>query len=350
MSIQNRTHSIGPVGSRSSITTAEIVKAAADEVWKPYMQHQTFDGEAEAEAIAEGGQQPGNHSGDGKALCCGTFGELLQGQLPINSHSRDSHFLITMPIALFSRAHFMPTAGDRYVTVYPPHKVKAKRLAENLVNALGVSGGTLLLQSELPEGKGLASSSADLVATARSIACCFNRRVQTSLIENLMAGIEPSDGVMYPGVVAYQQRSCRLLSFLGQMPPLAIVGIDEGGTVETVDYDQQRGEISANDRAQYQRLLDRARVAIPQGDTVTIGKITTASALLHQERAPKGHLNATLKASQETGALGIIIAHSGTMTGILLDRRAPDFLPKLRSVVDHVSPFDNSPKIYVSMN
>lgn len=350
MSIQNPTHSVGPGGSRASVTTTELVKAAADKVWRPYTEYQTFDGEGTAEIVVEDGTQPGINSDERYALCCGTFGELLQGQLPIGSLSRESHFLVTMPIAVFARAHFKPVAGTLSVTVYPPHKVKAKRLAENLVIALGVSGGTLLLQSELPEGKGLASSSADLVATARSIASCFKRRVRTSLIEKLMAEIEPSDGVMYPGVVAYQQQSCSLLSFLGQMPPLAIVGIDEGGTVETVNYDQRRGEYSAKQRTQYHELLERARIAIPQGDTATVGRIATASALLHQERVPKEHLNSMLKASEATDALGVIVAHSGTMIGILLDRMAADFPQKLRSVLAHVSPFDNSPKIYLTMN
>ncbi|MER9475354.1 hypothetical protein [Mesorhizobium sp. M0520] len=311
------------------------------------MYHQTFDGADAAQNIAEDGQEPRIDSSG--ALCCGTFGELLQGQLPAGSAPRDSHFLVTMPIALFARAHFTPIAGTRSVTVYPSHKLKAKQLAENLVSALGASGGILLLQSELPEGKGLASSSADLVAAARSIARCFNRRIRTSLIEKLMAAIEPSDGVMYPGVVAYQQRECSLLSFLGQMPPLAIVGIDEGGTVETVDYDQRRGEISASHRAKYHELLDRARTAIPQGDTATIGRIATASALLHQERAPKEHLNSMLNASEATDALGVIVAHSGTMSGILLDRVAADFSRKLRSVLAQISVFDDSPKIYLTM-
>lgn len=329
------------------MSTRELLEAAADEFWKPYIYHQTFDSADAAQIFAEDGEQKRVHSGD--ALCCGTFGELLQGELPVGSVPRDPHFLVTMPIARFARAHFMPIAGTRSVTVYPSHKVKAKRLAENLVIALGASGGILLLQSALPEGKGLASSSADLVATARSIACCFKRRIPTSLIERLMAGIEPSDGVMYPGVVAYQQRSCSLLYFLGQMPPLAIVGIDEGGTVETVDYDQRRGEISASRRAEYQKLLDSARIAIPRGDMATIGKIATASALLHQERTPKKNLKSMLKASEAAGALGTIVAHSGTMIGILLDRTVPDLPRQLRSVLADVSPFDNSPKIYLTM-
>ncbi|MER9926404.1 hypothetical protein NKJ84_26555 [Mesorhizobium sp. M0048] len=330
------------------MSTKELLEAAADEAWMPYTYYQTFDEADAAQNVLEDGQEPRIHASG--ALCCGTFGELLQGQLPAGSVPRDPHFLVTMPIALFARAHFTPIAGTRSVTVYPSHKVKAKELAENLVRALGAPGGILLLQSELPEGKGLASSSADLVAAARSIARCFNCRIRTSLIEKLMAQIEPSDGVMYPGAVAYQQRACRLLSFLGQMPPLAIVGIDEGGTVETVDYDQRRGEISASHSAKYRDLLDRARTAIPMGDTATIGRIATASSLLHQERAPKEHLNSMLKASEATDALGVIVAHSGTMIGILLDRMAADFPRKLRSVLDDVSAFNDSPKIYMTMS
>ncbi|MDX8529059.1 hypothetical protein RFM68_31855 [Mesorhizobium sp. MSK_1335] len=327
----------------------EIAHAAANQPWKPFLCQQTFDGEDAAEVVIENRRSAG-HSSNGDGRSCGTFGELLQGQLSNGSASCGAHFLVTMPIALFARAYFMPIAGTRCVTVYPPHKVKAQRLAEDLVLALGVSGGNLVLESELPEGKGLASSSADLVATARSIASSFKRRVRTSLIEKLMAKIEPSDGVMYPGVVAYQQRSCRLLSFLGQMPPLAIVGIDEGGILETVAYDRQRGEISTRQRAQYQELLDRARTAIPQGDTASIGKIATASALLHQERVPKEYLNSMLKVSEEVGALGVIVAHSGTVIGILLDRTACDFPRKLQSVVDQIARFNNSPRIYLTMH
>ncbi|WP_080589101.1 hypothetical protein [Rhizobium leguminosarum] len=255
-----------------------------------------------------------------------------------------------MPIRLFARACFVPIPETRSVTVSPSHKVKAKRLAENLVSALGLSGGILLLESEIPEGKGLASSSADLVATARSIGSCFQRRIPISLIETLMAEIEPSDGVMYPGVVAYRQRACSLLSFLGQMAPLAIVGIDEGGMVETVGYDQRRGEISSSLRAEYSALLDRAQIAIAQDDMATIGRISTKSALLHQERAPKEHLNSMLKVCESTGALGIIVAHSGTMIGILLDPTAADFSGKLGSVLTHISRFNSSPRIYLSTN
>ncbi|MER8868242.1 hypothetical protein NKI19_32115, partial [Mesorhizobium sp. M0751] len=64
MAIQNSTHSIGPPGSGASIAARELVEAAADEVWRPYFYHQTFDGADAAEIIAEDGQQLRVHSSD----------------------------------------------------------------------------------------------------------------------------------------------------------------------------------------------------------------------------------------------------------------------------------------------
>src|SRR5690348_2801572 len=101
----------------------------------------------------------------GSATAFGTFGELLQGALPDGTD-----FLVTMPIARWSTARFLlePSVSD--VHVRPAHKTKSRRLVEAMLGRYGVcGGGFLLLDSDLPEGKGLASSSADLVATARAV-------------------------------------------------------------------------------------------------------------------------------------------------------------------------------------
>jgi L-threonine kinase len=63
-------------------------------------------------------------------------------------------------------------------------------------------GGTLILQSRLPEGKGHASSSADLVATVRATDATGVTPTRRQ-IESMLATIEPSDGVMYSGVVEH---------------------------------------------------------------------------------------------------------------------------------------------------
>src|SRR4051794_22862710 len=97
---------------------------------------------------------------DGSGWACGTFGELLQGVLPDSG----LHFLVTLPITAGSTATFRYDARSARIEVSPENKRKSRRLARLALDALGhPGGGELLLTSDLPEGKGLASSSADLV-------------------------------------------------------------------------------------------------------------------------------------------------------------------------------------------
>ena len=132
----------------------------------------------------------GPKAGAGRAP--GTFGELLQGVLPTERRE----FLVTLPITENSAAEFIPTCGNG-VHVSPPHKEKSRRLAEELLRANDLPpGGALRIESGLREGAGLASSSADMVATARAVGNAHGIRVPRRLLARLVCAIEPSDGVM----------------------------------------------------------------------------------------------------------------------------------------------------------
>src|SRR5579871_5667863 len=134
-----------------------------------------------------------NQVGIGKAF--GTFGELLQGVLPT-----ERHFLVTLPIQLHSNVEWVTGKQWMELTVTPHHKHKSLALARQLLSYWQLPlQGRLVLHSNIPEGKGMASSSADLVATARAIAHAYQRHLPMALLETLMAEIEPSDGVMYNG-------------------------------------------------------------------------------------------------------------------------------------------------------
>src|SRR6266478_677024 len=95
----------------------------------------------------------------GKGSACGTFGELLQGVLPTHRN-----FLVTCPIEIYSSAWYIhhPTAS---LQVTPSHKNKALKMVKLICEHLHyASTGHIIISSSIPEGKGLASSSADLVA------------------------------------------------------------------------------------------------------------------------------------------------------------------------------------------
>jgi len=243
----------------------------------------------------------------------GTFGELLQGALP----DGEVDFLVTFPVARWSVARFRPGPDGR-LRVFPPDRTKSLRLAERLLDASGRrAGGTLTLSGDLPVGKGMASSSADLVATARAVGSALGMDTGPSAIEGWLRPIEPTDGVMHDGVVAFEHRRVRLRGVLGGLPALTVLAVDEGGRLDTVAFNRRPKPYSAADRLEYADLLETIAGAIATGDLAAVGAVATRSAVLNQRLHHKRNLDGLIRIAADTGALGVACAHSGTVAGLL---------------------------------
>jgi L-threonine kinase len=186
----------------------------------------------------------------------------------------------------------------------------------------------------LPEGKGLASSSADLVATARAVGSALGVDLTPGSIQDLLRPIEPTDGVMYPAVVAFEHRNVRLLAKLGVLPPMTIVGIDEGGTVDTVAFNRIPKNFTVAERDEYAQLLAEATVAVRAGDASAIGRVATRSAYLNQRLCRKRTLTAMTALSAEIGGVGVVTAHSGSTIGLLIPHDVQDFRNRLAEAVN----------------
>lgn len=250
--------------------------------------------------------------GNGEAF--GTFGELLQGRLPDGTD-----FLVTFPIARRTRVCFRyDPAGP--LRVFPSHKVKSLRLAESMLAAHGTgAGGILILDSDLLIGKGLASSSADLVATARAVGGVLGLDTAPEAVERWLRPIEPADGVMHPGIVVFEHRAVQLRQALGALPSTTVLAVDEGGLLDTVEFNKRPKRFTDEESAEYAVLLTALTEAVRTGDLAAVGAVATRSAVLNQRFAPKRNLEAMTRIAHETGALGVVCTHSGTMLGLLFD-------------------------------
>ncbi|MFI6482216.1 hypothetical protein ACIBH1_30090 [Nonomuraea sp. NPDC050663] len=263
--------------------------------------------------------------GVGRGRAPGTFGELLQGIL-----RPGTDFLVTFPVDLYVEAVFEPDPQLDQVIVSPPHKGKSQRLATRILAAHGRhTGGWLMINSSLPEGKGMASSTADLVATARAVDSAFRLKLPNRRLKQLMAEIEPSDGVMHPGITAFFHREVRLHRRLGVLPQLTIAGIDDGDSVDTITFNKTRKPIPPHWADRYGELLDQLTAAVRTRDLAAVGAVSTASARLFQTFNPKPHLAEVEEICREVGGLGTVVGHSGTCLGILLSRHDPDHGPRL---------------------
>ena len=253
----------------------------------------------------------------GFGVATGTFGELLQGALS----GGENHFLVTLPIDRCSKAWFSASPSDRTLQVISGRKRKCHRLARRLLRRLGAREvGVLRIESELPEGKGMASSSADAVATARAVCGALGVPLDLDVLFQLLREIEPTDGVMYDGVVAFLHRKVRLLQRFGPLPqPLRIVAIDEGGEVDTLDYNRHCPGYTPSEHQTYQALLEQVGEAFGRRDLAALGRIATRSAMLNQRRNPLRHLADVLTLQQQFGALGVVATHSGPCIGLLFE-------------------------------
>ncbi|WGS51661.1 GHMP kinase [Paraburkholderia sp. D15] len=246
--------------------------------------------------------------------CHGTFGELMQGVLP-----DDRHILVTLPVNLKSVIEFSAAHGER-VAATVSRKTKACRAVEDYLRIADLPpGGLLNFRSTFPVGKGLASSSADMVAAIRAAARYHGHTPAPETIESVLRHIEPTDGVMYDGVVSFFHREVKLDEQLGATPALAIVSADRGGECDTVEFNRRKRDMPDAVRHEYRDMLAGMKEALRATDLRTLGAIATRSCDLSQAFNPHPHIGLMRELRAETDALGLVATHSGTCIGLLYD-------------------------------
>src|SRR4029077_359383 len=162
----------------------------------------------------------------GMGQCPLVLGECIQGQT-----SERRHFLITSPIGLFSWAEFIRSCDDDdSLTVEPAFCWKARTaVAEYLAQQGLPQAGTLRIATPIGSGQGFGTSTADITASLRAAAAAWNREISSETIARIAIGIEPSDGSMYPGCVAFAHREGVLIEDLGSLPSFESLVICTGG-------------------------------------------------------------------------------------------------------------------------
>ena len=259
---------------------------------------------------------PGSGTAAGISYC--SFGELLQGILLED----EIDFLVTLPIQMYSVSRFVPDFSATQIVTCPDIKTKSAALARRILQHYGKEmGGTIYIDCDIPSGKGLSSSSADLLATARAIETYMGQELPLGDLCSYMSAIEPTDGVMYHESVVYLQRKGVLHNRLGRLSDIQILSLDEGGTIDTVDYHRRTlaGNHNQQHRTEFNELLERIMVAFKQHDLAAIGQVSTRSAFINQKVNPKKHLETVHAVCQFTGGIGLVTSHSGTCIGILYD-------------------------------
>lgn len=254
--------------------------------------------------------------------CIAQHGELIQGQLQ-DHNQRRRRFLISLPCdRLCSTVTFAPVFGER-LTVEPVHKTKIRKVVELTLEKVGFSqmGGTILVESNITEGKGYGSSTADCVAGALAAAAAVDRNLTEEEVAAVVAAGEiASDNLMFSRAVLFAHREGVVLEDLGpRLPRLEVLGIDTdiGGRVNTLDFDPATYDRRQIDR--FEALVAGVRRAIRDRDLALLGRMATSSAVINEQFLPKPMFSELYRLAQCVNALGIAVAHSGTVLSFLFD-------------------------------
>lgn len=239
----------------------------------------------------------------------GSCGELVQG------FYRGEPILITCPIEKVSTVEVF----DNFFCAEGLGE-KSLAMLEKILNFLQVEKTfAIKLTSELPRGKGMASSSADLAATASAVALFFGRKLSAEKISDFAAQIEPTDGIFFDGVVAMNPVTGKLLKKIYLPEKFLIAIFDYGGEVDTLKF---------NRRSDFQIPL--------LGDSLDF-ELVEKSALANQKILYKPRLEDITKFAKTLGAVTVNVAHSGTVIGIFF-RAADKFIDK--KIADIAARFD----------
>jgi len=248
----------------------------------------------------------------------GSCGELVQGTLG------GTNFLITCPVDLYTT-----------VTV----RLDGKRIAagEKTLAALnrtwsylgvGNMQFSVFIDSEIPVGKGMASSSADISAACQAAALAVGKTLTDDEIADLALTIEPTDGIFYPGIVMFDHVSGQMRRPLGLPPTIKIAVFDLGGEIDTLQFNR-RGDLTMLNKAKeplVRQAVELVRQGLALGDTALIGKGATLSALANQHILPKPCLPQIIEIIKDYGAAGVTVAHSGTVIGVLFDESVYEWI------------------------
>jgi len=247
----------------------------------------------------------------------GVCGELAQGVI------EGIHFLVTCPVDFYSRVK-VDIYSDGPGVEAPQDCEKAaaavRRTLFHLKNAK--VRAKLSINNPIPRGKGMASSSADLAAAIAATGLALGEEISPYQIAQIALSIEPTDGIMIPGVALFDHRAGIIRESLGPPPPMEIVALDLGGTVDTVQFNMvdrfQRWQSVDEQTGEALRLLRRG---IEEQDPALVGQGASISAEASQTVLAKPRLAEVKEFAESVGAVGVNVGHSGTIMGVLLDAR-----------------------------
>ena len=253
-------------------------------------------------------------------VCPASCGEFVQGVLD------NEEYLSSYAINLFSVATL--EEGKEVIHTGPRKSRRAMELVFEKFNIPVEESKkiSLNINSQIPVGKGMASSTADIGATIKATLSMLGKSLTGEEISKLAVKIEATDSLLLNRHSIFNPLTADIKKYMGGIENAKVVILEPDDILDTKSirmtpnyrmYKMQNKEIIKESFS----LLDEG---LARNNLSLVGKACTYSSLANENIHKKPFLKEIIEISDKFGCYGVNIAHSGTVIGILMDKEMDD--------------------------
>lgn len=255
-----------------------------------------------------------------KVSCPGTCGELFQGYLG------EKEYLVTLPIKRYSQ---MIISESKVLSLAVGDKAKQAFYLTCQYFGYGPDNYPLVKvtrQSDLSIGKGMASSTADIMSMIYGTAAYLKQNITEAIAMKICCNIEKTDSLIYQKLTVMSPSDGHIYHQSSWMPRYRLIILEGNATIDTEKFHKLRNErLAKSQEIAYRHIFKNYQTAVEKKSETMVAKIATASSQLNQELLTKPLFKQIELLANRYGALGIMVAHSGTVVALIfsLDQVIP---------------------------
>ncbi|PBE80728.1 cobalamin biosynthesis protein [Clostridioides difficile] len=249
-------------------------------------------------------------------ICPVSCGEFVQGIID------DEEYLCSYAIDMYSKVYIEEKLVDINLGRYKSRLAIEKVFEKFNLPKKYTKNISLNINSKIPVGKGMASSTADIGATIKATLSLIDKDLSSEEISKLAAEIEPTDSIFIDKNSIFNPLNGTVIKYLGNLTNAKVVILEPNKVLDTmkIRLRQDYNKLKVENKEVIKKSFALLEEGLKKNNLSLVGEACTLSSLANENIEKKEYLNEIIKISKKYGAYGVNIAHSGTVVGILIDK------------------------------
>jgi len=237
-------------------------------------------------------------------------GEFVQGRIGCDEA------LISCPIDIYSTAIVRQGVQKLELLEKVEKAIKSTMLYYN-IDEKRLLEIEIEIDTPLPYGKGYATSTSEMVAVIVAVSKYFGEFITPIEVARLCVEIEPTDSVMFKGIALFKHLKCELVELIDQGFTCNIAILELEDCISTV---RLRNEGAFDQNIEDSELLfSKFILGLKSENYDIVRESMLNSALRNQCVLEKKYLSEINDMALLFSAIGINVAHSGSIIGVMFE-------------------------------